>query len=243
MKISDIKKEVEQIKWFHCIDLGNGIVTPGTDNSTDKLKTIKLPEDLSSKSVLDIGAWDGFFSFEAERRGASRVVALDSFSWNGPGWGTKKGFELARRIFNSKVEDKEIEVLDISPETVGTFDVVLFLGVLYHLRHPLLALEKISKVTKELLIVESEMELIEKNRPVMVFYPGDELASDKTNWWAPNQLGMESMLKDVGFKKVKMVSKSGYAYRFARGILNPGKTKLSLSKRMNLVRMTFHAWK
>ena len=148
MEISDIKKKVEQIKWFHSIDLGNGIVTPGTDNSTDKLKTIKLPEDLSSKSVLDIGAWDGFFSFETERRGASRVVALDSFSWNGPGWGTKKGFELARRIFNSKVEDKEIEVLDISPETVGTFDVVLFLGVFYHFRHPLLALEKISKVSK-----------------------------------------------------------------------------------------------
>jgi len=243
MEISDIKNKVEQIKWFHRIDLGNGIVTPGTDNSNDKLKTIKLHEDLSGKSVLDIGAWDGFFSFEAERRGASRVVALDSFSWNNPEWGTKKGFELARTVLNSKVEDIEIEVLDISPENVGTFDIVLFLGVLYHMRHPLLALEKISKVTKELLIVESEIELIEKNRPVMVFYPGDELAGDSSNWWVPNQSGMESMLKDVGFKKVKMISKSGYVHRFARGILNPGKTNLSLYKRMNLVRMTFHAWK
>ena len=94
-------------------------------------------------SVLDIGAWDGFFSFECERRGASRVVAADYFSWHGSGWGTKAGFTLARDVLGSKVEDVDIDVMDLTPERVGTFDLVLFLGVLYHLRHPLLALERV----------------------------------------------------------------------------------------------------
>ena len=79
-------------------------------------------------TVLDIGSWDGFFAFEAERRGASRVLATDSFCWNGDGWGTKDG-SIARKVFNSKVEDLEIDVLELSPEKVGTFDLVLCLGV------------------------------------------------------------------------------------------------------------------
>ena len=98
---------------------------------------LDLPASLEGLTVLDIGAWDGFFSFECERRGASRVVAADYYSWHGPGWGTKAGFQLAREALGSRVEDVDIDVMDLSPERVGTFDVVLFLGVLYHLRHPL----------------------------------------------------------------------------------------------------------
>ena len=68
-----------------------------------------LPDDFSGKSVLDIGAWDGAYSFAAERRGASRVVAVDSFCWNGEGWGTQDGFHCARRLLGSQVEDLELE--------------------------------------------------------------------------------------------------------------------------------------
>src|SRR4029077_2193192 len=96
----------------------------------------------------DIGAWDGFFSFEAERRGARRVLATDSFVWNGQTWGSKQGFLLARKVFNSAVEDMHIDILEMSPEKVGTFDVVFFGGVLYHMRHPLLALEKLASVIR-----------------------------------------------------------------------------------------------
>ncbi|HEY7441177.1 MAG TPA: hypothetical protein VH701_02065, partial [Vicinamibacterales bacterium] len=76
-----VKREVSGIKWWHTIDLGNGIVTPGLDPTPARLPEIQLPDDLSGLSVLDIGAWDGFFSFEAERRGARRVLATDSFCW------------------------------------------------------------------------------------------------------------------------------------------------------------------
>ena len=95
MEISDIKKKVEEIKWFHSIDLGNGIITPGQVKTFQKVKTIGIPENLEGKTVLDIGAWDGYFSFEAEKRGAKRVLATDSFIWSGEGWSSKKGFELA----------------------------------------------------------------------------------------------------------------------------------------------------
>lgn len=137
MNIDDLKTEVLKIKWFHRIDLGNGIITPGVDESPAKLKKLGLPEDLHGKTVLDIGAWDGFFSFETERRGAKRVLATDYFCWGGEGCGTKAGFELARKALNSNVEDMEIDVLELSPEKVGQFDLVLCLGVLYHMKHPL----------------------------------------------------------------------------------------------------------
>ena len=142
-----LRAKVEKIRWYHQIDLGHGVVTPGVDNSPKKLRLLALPESLDGKTVLDVGAWDGFFSFEAERRGAKRVLATDQFSWSAQGWGSKAGFELARTALRSKVEDMNIDVLELSPEKVGTFDVVFFLGVLYHMRHPLLALERIASVT------------------------------------------------------------------------------------------------
>lgn len=150
-----LRAEVEQIRWWHPIDLGGGLVTPGIDVTPARLAEIRMPENLSGLSVLDIGAWDGFFSFEAERRGARRVLATDSFCWDGGGWGTKKGFELARRTLGSRVEDKTIEVLDLSPDTVGVFDLVLFLGVLYHMKHPLFALERVASVTAGQLIMQT----------------------------------------------------------------------------------------
>ena len=73
------RPDISCINWFHTIDLGNGVVTPGDDNSPVKLKRLAFPPDLSGKTFLDIGAWDGFFSFEAERRGAARVLATDSY--------------------------------------------------------------------------------------------------------------------------------------------------------------------
>ena len=90
---------VDEIQWHHSIRVGEGVVTPGgktLEHHHDDIKRLQLPS-LAGRSVLDIGAWDGFFSFEAERRGASRVLAVDSYCWSGEGWGKKAGFELARR--------------------------------------------------------------------------------------------------------------------------------------------------
>lgn len=184
------------IQWWHQIELPDGSVTPGPDRSAEKLEWLHLP-DLTGKTVLDIGAYDGFFSFAAERLGASRVLAADSYVWQRPGG--KDGFEYARRQLGSRVEDIEIEVLDISPETVGQFDVVLFLGVLYHMRHPLLSLEKVASVTKERLVVETLIDLTFLRSPAAAFYPW-KMLRDETNWWGPNRAALLGMIESVGFE-------------------------------------------
>src|SRR5438132_14127055 len=119
MTPDEILREVARVRWFHRIDLGNGIVTPGEDNTPEKLATLGMPDDLSGVSVLDIGAWDGFFSYEAERRGARRVLATDDFCWSGPGWGTQADLDLARCRGHSRLDIEQLGVPDLSPATVG----------------------------------------------------------------------------------------------------------------------------
>ena len=204
--LETLKREVAAITWWHTIDLGKGIVTPGLDPTPARLPEIRLPEDLAGLSVLDVGAWDGFFSFEAERRGAKRVLATDSFCWGQGGWGTKAGFELARRALRSKVEDSDIDPLELSPEKIGTFDLVLCLGVLYHMRHPLLALERVASVTRGRLILQTQVDLAGLTRPAIAFYQGSELHNDPTNWCGPNPAAVVAMLRTVGFGNVEVVS-------------------------------------
>jgi tRNA (mo5U34)-methyltransferase len=104
------------------------------------------------------------------------------------------------------VEEMELDVMEASPEKIGMFDVVLFAGVLYHLRHPLLALERVFSVTRKLLVLETHVDLTQVKRPVMAFYPKDEAGVDDTNWWGPNPSCVLEMLKSVGFKKFRVVS-------------------------------------
>lgn len=240
----DLRSSVEQLRWYHTIDLGQGVVTRGVDDTPVRLARLGLPSSLAGATVLDIGAWDGFFSFEAERRGASRVVASDYYSWHGGGWGTKAGFELARTALGSKVEDVDIDVMDLSPERVGVFDIVFFLGVLYHLRHPLLALERIASVTRKLLILETVVDMVGIGRPAAAFYPARELNNDPTNWWGPNVPALHAMLRDVGFDEVRTVSgPPSSLYRAARAASHAlrGKNRLGLAFRQD--RAVVHATK
>lgn len=197
-----IRDQVKKINWFHRIDLGDGVTTPGFDDTPTKLAQVRLPADLSGKSVLDIGAWDGFFSFESERRGASRVVALDGGVWKVDTIG-KAGFEFARKVLNSKVEDVELEVAQISPERLGQFDLVLFLGVLYHLPDPVGSLLKVASVAARDIIVETHVDLVEIATPAIAFYPFDECAKDLSNWCGPNKAAVEGMLRLAGFKTIR----------------------------------------
>ncbi|HYS73074.1 MAG TPA: DUF1698 domain-containing protein [Thermoplasmata archaeon] len=242
--IEDLRREVGRINWWHSIDLGNGIVTPGNADNVTTLQRLGMPARLVGKTVLDIGAWDGFYSFEAERRGAARVLATDSFSWGGGGWGTKTGFEFAKRTLGSKVESLYIDVLDLSPDRIGTFDLVLFLGVLYHMRHPLLALERVFGVTKERLILETHVDLLWNRRPAMAFYPNDELHRDFTNWCGPNPAAIEAMLRTVGFRRVERIST--FPSRFHRLAFAPHaarRTGNRLLAQVQQCRMVFHAWR
>ncbi len=244
MTATDLQQRVAAHRWYHSIDLGDGVVTRGIDDTPVRLARLQLPGSLAGRTVLDIGAWDGFFSFECERRGAARVVAADYYSWHGPGWGAKAGFELAREALGSRVEDVDIDVMDLAPERVGTFDVVLFLGVLYHLRHPLLALEKIAAVTRGTLILETVVDLVGLGRPAMAFYPARELNDDPTNWWGPNQAAVVGMLKSVGFDEVRVVTRApGAAYRGARAVWHRVRGRNDLAAAFRQDRAVFHARK
>ena len=203
MERETLAARVAALPWFHTIDLGDGLHTPGVDlHTAARCATYGLPADLRGRMVLDLGAWDGFFSFEAERRGAARVVAVDAFSWGGGGWGSKDAFLLAREILGSRVEDVDCDLLDVTPATVGgVFDLVLCLGVLYHMQHPLRLLAQVASVTQDQLILETHVDLLDMPRPAMAFYPGAELNGDASNWWGPNPACVQAMLATVGFAR------------------------------------------
>lgn len=202
----------DKINWFHQIEFPDGTTTPGIDRSRQKLARLKLP-DLRGKTFLDIGAWDGFFSFEAERRGASRVLAVDSFVWEGgvPGY-SKAGFLYARDRLSSGVEDLHIDAFELCPEAIGLWDIVLLSGVLYHVRHPWLLLQKAASVTRELLIIETVTSLRFWPLPAISLY-GSGFRGDRTNFCAPNVPALKVMLRDCGFQKVEVVSRSSLRHR------------------------------
>jgi tRNA (mo5U34)-methyltransferase len=225
--------------WFHSIDLGDGVVTPGKKDSgwlTAELARLRLG-DLTGKSVLDIGAWDGYYSFAAERAGAQRVVAFDDFMWmtDLPGWTAyreertaagkpvepaetlaqfwrpdelpgRRGFDLAREALGSKVEPVVGGLFDFDLDELGEFDVVLYLGVLYHVRHPLLALEHLRKLTRELAIVETQADVFRGSERMALcrFIEGDELNNDPSNWWTFNEAALLAMGRAAGFARAEI---------------------------------------
>ena len=202
-----------------------------------ELGHLQLP-DLRGLSVLDIGCWDGYFAFAAERLGAKRVLALDHYVWSIdmerwlayrrdreqrgleiepsesvpelwrpdelPG---KKGFNVAHEALQSDVEVVVGDFLDVDLDTLGTFDVVLYLGVLYHMRHPLLALERLAQVTRGVALIETQaQEFKVPGRVAMCrFLERDELSGDPTNWWIPNQRALVSMCRAAGFAQAEMI--------------------------------------
>jgi tRNA (mo5U34)-methyltransferase len=177
------------------------------------------------------------------------VFATDHHAWSSPGWGDA-GFRCAHRAFGSKVEAMDLDVLDHTPERLGTFDVVLFLGVLYHMRHPLLALERVASVTRERLILETHVETLGVRRPLAAFYPGAELDGDDSNWWGPNVSAVEAMLRAAGFGRVERVhpsSRAGVmtrsAYKLGRGVVRRARGGDAMFPSASTGRAVFHAWR
>ncbi|HYR61286.1 MAG TPA: DUF1698 domain-containing protein [Actinomycetota bacterium] len=233
-----IVSQVLGVPWFHSIDVGGGVVTPGhkrPETLQEEFRLLGLP-DLDGLSVLDIGAWDGFFSFTCEERGAARVVALDHFAWSLdfpalaaytaecaaqgvppqphetvpsvwrpdtlPG---RASFEMAHRLRNSKVEVVVGDFMTMALASLGQFDVVLFLGVLYHLREPFEALRRLARVAKGMAVVETACAVVPGmgHHALCEFFESDELNHDPTNWWAPNRRGLMAMARAAGFTRVE----------------------------------------
>ncbi len=193
------------ILWFHSFDLGDGETIDGI-KALDILRQeadVIFADGVSGKSVLDIGAWDGFFSFEAERRGASRVVATDHYCWSGEGWGNRLGYDYVHGRLNSKVESIDIDVNQLPESGIGQFDVVLFLGVFYHLKDPYVGLEAAARMCSDHLVVETVTALSREKMPAMRLFTSGELGGDPTNYWAPNLPALKLMLSNFGFKRIE----------------------------------------
>lgn len=194
---------MEDIQWFHSIPFPDGTMSDGVG----KYENLKACADLvfkfplAGKSVLDIGAWDGFFSFEAEKRGAKRVLATDYFVWEK--LDRKDGFDFAYNKIQSKVEKQVIDLPDLTVENIGKFDTVLFLGVLYHLKDPMVQLERLLPLAKELFMIETLTTANDLDRPVLQYLPGRSVNNDPTNFFAPNLLALTAMLADLGYTNIE----------------------------------------
>jgi tRNA (mo5U34)-methyltransferase len=213
-----LRKRIDELgPWFHNIDLGGVWTAPDHflgDYPGDKFRRFAphLPEDLSGKSVLDIGCNAGFYSMEMKRRGAAHVVGIDSDERY-----LAQARFAAETLGYDNIEFRNLSVYDVA--ALGeTFDVVVFMGVLYHLRHPLLALDLIrAHVAGDMLIFQSmqrgsmDVPDLQEDYPfeeTAIFddpaYPRlhfveREYAHDWTNWWVPNRACAEGMLRASGF--------------------------------------------
>lgn len=187
--------ELSDLGRYHSIELPDGCVLRGLqtiEQLRSRLRQFPIPEDLSGKRVLDVGAWDGFFSFEMERRGAE-VVALDVVR--------QEQFLQTKELLGSRVEYETGDICRMSSRALGQFDIVLFLGVLYHVKHPLLALEKVCELTKETAFIESYV-TGETGTPAMEFYETGELQGQFDNWFGPNLPCLLAMCRTAGFARV-----------------------------------------
>lgn len=207
LPVSTIRDKIDDFYWWHSIELRPGVVTPGSKTPqamAEEIGNTFNGIDLNGKSVLDIGAWNGAFSIEAKRRGAKRVVALDRPASVIPD--ARASLRFAIEASGLDIETADGDMDDIHAlEGLGKFDIVLFLGVFYHLIDPIQALKQIFAATSDLMIMETHVEKTPEQRPAMVFYPGSEASNDPSNWWGPNVQCVEPLLKTIGFRRVENI--------------------------------------
>ncbi|MBX6313533.1 MAG: DUF1698 domain-containing protein [Isosphaeraceae bacterium] len=175
---------VPKYRWVHSIDLGDGVRTPGAWGAPpDWILRAFDDIDFRGKTVLDIGCWDGLWSFEAERRGAAAVYATDDLRQRNIRHPT---FSLARKLLGSQVHYRpDVSVYEVHRLAEKPFDIVLFLGVYYHLKHPLLALSRLRQITREGGLILVEGETISSDRNYAAFYYHEHYKDDCSNWWVP----------------------------------------------------------
>jgi tRNA (mo5U34)-methyltransferase len=235
LSAEELRRRADALGWFHPIDLGQGVVTKGL--SLGPFVSPEQMPDVRGKSVLDIGAWDGYYSFQAERCGASRVVALDHYVWGVdmaarekywaecteagvlpdhnrdttdfwlPELPGRRAFDFAKEVTASKVEPMVADFATVDLDTVGHFDVVLYLGVLYHMKEPLTCLERVRAVTNEVAVIETQAVAVDglEQQSLMQFFPGGEFIGDYGNWYVPSMDALRRLALAAGFRKVEPI--------------------------------------
>jgi tRNA (mo5U34)-methyltransferase len=210
--------------WYHVIPVAEGVTTPGFADLRSLAPRV-MPESLKGKRCLDVGTFDGFWSFEMERRGADEVVAIDleqgsDADWPpntrdeierevakmGAEWGA--GFRIAKELLGSKVERVVCSVYDLAPDRVGGyFDFVLCGTLLQHLRDPVAALERIRETLKplgDLLLIETYSAPLTqryRGRPVAEFRPA--IPKSMFTWWVPNLAALHGWAATAGFHETE----------------------------------------
>jgi tRNA (mo5U34)-methyltransferase len=212
---------ISGIEWYHSIDLGHGVVTPGFVDHRDQVPHYGLPGSLEGLRCLDVATFDGFWAFELERRGADEVVTIDVARWadcdipkvildDVMGLGAERptgaGFQIARDILGSKVRREICSVYDLSPERFGTFDLVFVSDLLLHLRDPQLALERMFSVCRGIVIVADvySPDLERFGSACLSQFRGTMWSQV---WWIPNSNTLRSMMGIAGFEPVEEVSR------------------------------------
>jgi len=218
----DIRHEIQKYRWYHTIDLGNGLITPGEYDHRSVLKYYGIPEDLSGKTVLDVGPAHGFFSFEFEKRNAQRVVAVELPRWSDHDGSPelKKTFreghtddtsgdylhgalEFAIRVKRSKVERMFYNIYQVSPDTVGVSDIVFCGDLLIHLSDPLRALYALRSVTGECAIISTPLDIFSFNLRPRARFHGTLLGQ---SFWEPNMKCLVQWAMAAGFSRIEKVS-------------------------------------
>ncbi|MHB8053667.1 MAG: methyltransferase domain-containing protein [Candidatus Aminicenantales bacterium] len=217
--IEALRRAVNAHEWYHVIDLGHGVVTPGQYDMRPLLQHYGFPRSLKGKSVLDVGPAHGYFAFEFESRGAARVATAELPDWTEHDAddslrsrhvahkaedetyhsGT---FGFAINALGSKVERLYCNVYDIGPETTGVFDIVFCGSVLLHLTDPLRAMFGIRRATREYAIIATGIDTNNVPGPFAQFYG----TPSGLAFWFPNMECLEKMALAAGFSRVERVS-------------------------------------
>jgi tRNA (mo5U34)-methyltransferase len=223
MTREEIISELKRLEpWFHCIDLGDGLTTKTKSaigepvehpRPTWEIVKACLPEDLSGQTVLDVGCNAGFYSIEMKRRGAARVLGLDSQRE------LIRQADFVRKVLGLDIDYRRMSVYDLDPRELGQFDVTLALGLIYHCKHLVLALEKLFLITRGLLLLETAIYPPEKAPESFVYAEGgtkptlhpiayvENLPDAKEavfNWFLPSTAALTALLKNVGFDEVSV---------------------------------------
>jgi tRNA (mo5U34)-methyltransferase len=204
----DFSKELAAKGWYHSFELPDGTFIDGfmtVEKQKRRYAQFPIPENLHGKRLLDIGAWDGWFSFEAARHGAD-VTAIDCVE-------LPTFLDVRARLgaLASNVDYRIMDFYELPAAGLGKFDIVFFLGVLYHVRHPLLALEIVCALTRDVAIVDSfvtdpdDWQEHASEIPTMEFYEMDELGNQFGNWVGPTVTCLLAMCRAAGFARVELL--------------------------------------
>jgi tRNA (mo5U34)-methyltransferase len=224
-----IHEKIAVTDWYHSIELGHGVVTPGLFDHRPYLSLYHLPENVRDMRVLDVGTNNGFWAFEFEKRGAAEVVAIDiktcsdfdlppriraQASREELDKETGIGYEIASEILGSKVQKKILSIYDLSPEELGEFDIVNCSDLLLHLINPMKALQRIHSVVSDYALITDifDPKLGEDEANTVLHYLG---AKKKNTWWIFGLGSLKEMILDAGFSKVEVVSKFELSYQGA----------------------------